>query len=131
MLHVEHIMIKTLLIITALAFIPSAHATYIKKADTVNVITQSGDNIFSISINGIVKFALQKAGTVTFTWDANSEDVDGYYLYCSGTADIKEQTTGPTVSMELTPGQYKCWATAYKGDEESAPSNVISVRMEP
>jgi hypothetical protein len=69
--------------------------------------------------------------TVTFIWDASdpSENVDGYNFYCKGRENISGQTTEPTYTVEMRHGVYECWVTAYRGDEESVPSKIITVKV--
>lgn len=69
---------------------------------------------------------------MTFGWeDPNDESVqvEGYYFYCRGQENIKGQITETTYTVEMRPGVYECWATAYKGEDESGPSNIVTVKV--
>ena len=124
-------MIRALfLIILILTFASPVWATYIQRPEIVNVTTKDGLKTIVISAGGRAALTITEQKTVTFEWDANNEDVDGYYLYCTGPTEIKEQTTETQVTVTMDPGEYKCWATAYRGDEESGPSNNLSVMVE-
>ena len=104
-------------------------ATYITRPEMVQITTNNSMTTIAIAAGGRVVLTIKQAGSVTFAWDANTEEVDGYYLYCSGQVDIKQETSETQVTIIMQPGEYKCWATAFKDGVESGPSKNISVTL--
>lgn len=120
---------RLILTIALMLFATTAWATYLQRPQMVQLTTKDGVTSITLAPAGRVEVAVTKAGPVTFAWDPSTDEVDGYRLKCTGTQEITAETTDTWVEVEMPVGEYKCWATAYKGEEESGPSKNISVRI--
>ena len=82
------------------------------------------------------------AMAVTFQWDVNADDPEGYVLYFNevgdtdtpyNTAPIAHPTNTVVVDdLKFVPGTtYDVWVTAYNTRGESGPSNMIQHLIDP
>ena len=125
-------MSKMLIALILVCILPClSWGTYLNRWNERVVNVSTNDNLTTVVIGAgtSVQMVLKNESQTTFAWDASEDEVDGYYLYCTGPTEIKQQTNTTTVTLTLPPGEYKCWATAYRGETESGPSNGIAVRI--
>ena len=88
--------------------------------------------IFACLLVGSVYAAGTVGPTARLAWDYETPlpwYVDGFRLYCANepvwTGTDLEVALGET---EMQMGQQDCFVTAYGGDQESDPSNVLAVK---
>lgn len=81
------------------------------------------------------------AGSITFEWDANEQEITGYrlfqraadgsYDYDQPVADIKGRETVRHTLEAVPAGTWHWVLRAYDGDNESGDSNEVSATVEP